>query len=223
MNRVAHADGGLTEEEAARRLLQDGANELPSSKQRTLLRLMAEVVTEPMFLLLVACGVIYLLLGDRGEALMLLGFVFVVMGITFSQQRRAENALAALRDLSSPTALVVRHGVARTIAAHALVRGDIVLISEGNRVPADMCLLDSSNLTMDESMLTGESATVAKFAGETGAPRLPSGADARSHVFSGTLVTQGNARGEVVATGVHSALGRIGASLATISTDPTPI
>ena len=121
-----------------------------------------------MFLLLVACGVIYLLLGDRGEALMLLGFVFVVMGITFSQQRRAENALAALRDLSSPTALVVRHGVVRTIAANALVCGDIVLISEGNRVPADMCLLESSNLTMDESMLTGESATVPKFVGEAG-------------------------------------------------------
>jgi Ca2+-transporting ATPase len=223
MNPAAPADSGLTEEQAARRLLQDGANELPSSKQRTLLRLLAEVVTEPMFLLLVACGVIYLLLGDRGEALMLLGFVFVVMGITFSQQRRAENALAALRDLSSPTALVVRHGVVRTVAAHALVRGDIVLISEGNRVPADMCLIESSNLTMDESMLTGEAATVPKFAGAAGLAPMPSAADARSHVFSGTLVTQGNARGQVVATGVHSALGRIGASLATISTDPTPI
>ncbi|MES2756252.1 MAG: cation-translocating P-type ATPase [Pseudomonadota bacterium] len=224
MTATAGVGAGLTEAQAAGRLLQDGANELPSSRQRTLLRLLAEVMTEPMFLLLVACGLIYLLLGDRGEALMLLGFVFVVMGITFFQQRRAENALAALRDLSSPTALVVRDGVARTIAANTLVCGDIVLISEGNRVPADLRLVESSNLTMDESMLTGESATVSKFVGEAGEePLPPPGTHSPSHVFSGTLVTQGNARGQVVATGARSALGRIGASLATISTDPTPI
>lgn len=224
MKVTASADGSLTEAEAARRLAQDGPNELPSSKQRTLLRLLVEVISEPMFLLLVACGVIYLLLGDRGEALMLLGFVFVVIGITFFQQRRAENALAALRDLSSPTALVVRDGVVRTISASALVCGDIVLISEGNRVPADMRLVESSNLMLDESMLTGESATVPKFVGEADELQLESpGTDSRYHVFSGTLVTQGNARGQVVATGVRSALGRIGASLAAISTDPTPI
>jgi len=224
MKASVSADGGLTEAEALSRLQQDGPNELPSSKQRTLLRLLVEVISEPMFLLLVACGVIYLLLGDRGEALMLLGFVFIVIGITFFQQRRAENALAALRDLSSPTALVVRDGVVRTISAGALVCGDIVLISEGNRVPADMRLVDSSNLTVDESMLTGESATIPKFVGAADEVQLESpGTESRSHVFSGTLVTQGTARGQVVATGVRSALGRIGASLAAISTDPTPI
>ena len=223
MTAAVAADGSLTEAQAARRMLQDGPNALALSQQRSLLRLFAEVVTEPMFLLLVACGMIYLLLGDRGEALMLLGFVFVVMGISFSQQRRAENALAALCDLSSPTALVVRDGVVRTIAASALVCGDVVLISEGSRVPADMFLLESSNLTMDESMLTGESATVAKFAGAgVGAADTP-GVDPASQVYSGTLVTQGNARGRVVATGPRSALGRIGASLAAIGTEPTPI
>jgi Ca2+-transporting ATPase len=224
MTATVAADNSLTDAEAARRLLQDGPNELAVSKQRTLLRLFVEVVTEPMFLLLVACGGIYLLLGDRAEALMLLGFVFVVIGITFLQQRRAENALAALRDLSSPTALVVRGGVIRTIAAGALVCGDVVLISEGNRVPADLRLVESSNLTMDESMLTGESATVPKFVNpaEAGIP-APPGTESASHVFAGTLVTQGNARGQVVATGSRSALGRIGASLATIGTEPTPI
>jgi Ca2+-transporting ATPase len=217
------ADGSLSEAEAARRLRQDGPNQITISKPRTALTLLAEVVTEPMFLLLVACGMIYLLLGDRGEALMLLGFVFVVIGITFSQQRRAENALAALRDLSSPTALVVRDGTLRTIAASALVCGDVVLVSEGNRIPADMALLESSNLTTDESMLTGESATVSKFASaDSGAASHPDAASA-SQVFSGTLVTQGNARGRVVATGARSALGRIGASLAAIETVPTPI
>jgi Ca2+-transporting ATPase len=135
MTAAQAADVSLSEAEAARRLRRDGPNELAGSKQRTLLRLVAQVVTERMFRLLVACGLIYLLLGNRGEALMLLGFVFVVMGITFSQQRRAENALAALRDLSSPTALVVRGGVVRTIAASALVCGDVVLISRAIGFP----------------------------------------------------------------------------------------
>jgi Ca2+-transporting ATPase len=224
MTTKADAGESLSEAQAAQRLLQDGANTLPASQRRTLLRLLAEVASEPMFLLLVACGVIYLLLGDRGEALMLLGFVSVVIGITFAQQRRAESALATLRELSAPSALVVRDGAPRTIAASELVRGDVVLISEGNRIAADMRLLESSNLTMDESMLTGESAAVPKFAADANEiPLAPSGTDSPSHVFAGTLVTQGNARGQVIATGERSALGRIGASLAGIDAEPTPI
>jgi Ca2+-transporting ATPase len=224
MTAKAGAGDGLTEEQAAQRLLQDGANALPAAQQRALLRLLADVAGEPMFLLLVACGAIYLLLGDRGEALMLLGFVSVVIGITFAQQRRAESALATLRDLSAPSALVVRDGALRTIAASTLVRGDVVLISEGNRIAADMRLLESSNLTMDESMLTGESAAVPKFAAEAREnPFELSGTDSPSHVFSGTLVTQGSARAQVTATGERSALGRIGASLAGVRTGPTPI
>src|SRR5665647_1049201 len=103
-------DGGLSEAEARQRLARDGPNELPTSRPRGVLRLLCDIVSEPMFLLLVACGAIYMVLGDRNEALMLLGFVFVVMGITFVQQRRAERSLEALRDLSSPRALVVRDG-----------------------------------------------------------------------------------------------------------------
>ncbi len=224
MTDAAAPDQGLTEAEADRRLRLDGANDVPASQQRSLRHLLIDVLTEPMFILLVACGAIYLLLGDRGEALMLLGFVFVVIGITFSQQRRAENALAALRDLSSPSAMVVREGRARRIASTALVYGDIVLISEGSRVPADLHLIASSNLMLDESMLTGESATVAKFAGASnGADATTAGLQAQSRVFAGTLVTQGTARGRVVATGARSALGRIGASLAGIRTELTPI
>lgn len=206
---------GLDDEEAARRLRQDGPNELPASKPRSLLRLLRDVVLEPMFLLLVACGGIYMLLGDRQEALMLLAFVFVVMGITFVQERRTERSLEALRDLSSPRALVVRGGQARRIPGRELVRGDTVLLAEGDRVPADIDLIESSNLMVDESMLTGESAPVAKHA----APD----ADAGRRVFSGTLVTQGTARGEVVATGEHSALGKIGKSLANLGGESTPI
>jgi len=208
-------DLGLDAEEAGRRLRQDGPNELPASAPRSVLRLLRDVVLEPMFLLLVACGVIYMALGDRQEALMLLAFVFVVMGITFVQERRTERSLDALRDLSSPRALVLRGGQARRIPGREVVRGDTVLLAEGDRVPADIVLRESSNLMVDESMLTGESAPVAKHA----AP----GDDAAASVFSGTLVTQGTARGEVVATGEHSALGKIGKSLATLGGERTPI
>ena len=101
---------GLALEDAARRLLDEGPNELPTSKRRGPFAIIASVVTEPMFLLLLACGALYLVLGDLGEAAMLLGFVFVIIGITFFQERKTERALDALRDLSSPRALVVRGG-----------------------------------------------------------------------------------------------------------------
>ncbi len=161
---------GLSDTEARSRLARDGANELPTSRPRSVLRLLREVVTEPMFLLLVACGAIYMLLGDRHEAFMLLGFVFVVMGISFVQQRRAERSLDALRDLSSPRALVVRDGQPKRIAGRELVLGDVVLLAEGDRVPADMRLVEASNLTIDESLLTGESAPVTKQASTDAAP-----------------------------------------------------
>jgi len=218
---------GLSEAEARQRLVRDGPNELPASRQRGVLRLIREVASEPMFLLLVACGAIYMLLGDRQEALMLLGFVFVVMGISFSQQRRSEKSLDALRDLSSPRALVEREGKALRIAARELVVGDTVLLAEGDRVPADVRLVQVSNLAVDESLLTGESAPVIK-ACVSGAPDLGQKEDASEGsqlalAFSGTLVTRGTARGHVVATGERSALGRIGKSLADIAVETTPI
>jgi len=215
---------GLSEVEARQRLAQDGPNELPVSRPRGVFRLLREIVSEPMFLLLVACGAIYMVLGDRQEALMLLCFVFVVMGISFVQQRRSERSLEALRDLSSPRALVVRDGEARRIAGREVVLGDIVLLAEGDRVPGDMRLVEASNLAVDESMLTGESAPVLKQAahGTDEAAVAPDDTDP-SKVYSGTLVTRGTARGCVEATGARSALGRIGASLAGIAVEITPI
>ncbi len=215
---------GLSETEARERLARDGPNELPVSRPRSVLRLLRDVVSEPMFLLLVACGAIYMALGDRREALMLLGFVAVVMAISFVQQRRAERSLEALRDLSSPRALVVRDGQARRVAGRELVCGDVVLLAEGDRVPGDLHLVESSNLAVDESLLTGESAPVIKQAapmtdGAAGAP----GDNNPARVFSGTLVTRGTARGCVMATGERSALGRIGKSLEGIGGEFTPI
>jgi Ca2+-transporting ATPase len=233
MNDVAQAPEapgsaqGLSAAEARQRLARDGANELPVSKPRSLFRLAREVASEPMFLLLVACGAIYLVLGDRQEALMLLGFVFVVMGISFVQQRRSERSLEALRDLSSPHALVLRDGSSVHIAARELVLGDLVLLAEGDRVPADMRLVEASNFAVDESLLTGESAPVVKEAADparsgAASPTVTEGTEP-SQAYSGTLVTRGTARGCVVATGERSALGRIGQSLAGIVVETTPI
>ena len=155
---------GLSEQEAAERLRREGYNELPSSKQRSIVAIALDVVREPMFLLLVACGTIYLILGDLREAIMLLGFVFVVVGITLYQERKTERALEALRDLSSPRALVIRDGSQKRIAGREVVRGDVIVLNEGDRVPADAVLLSCTNLSVDESLLTGESVSVRKTA-----------------------------------------------------------
>ena len=215
---------GLTADVARQRLEQDGPNELPASKPRSVVRVLIDVVSEPMFLLLVACGIIYMLLGDRHDAAMLLGFVFVVMGISFVQQQRTERSLDALRDLSSPRALVVRDGQLVRLAGRELVCGDVVVLAEGERVPADLELLAASNLMVDESLLTGESVPVDKLAvvdvASAGAAQ-PLGDPTK--VYSGTLVTQGTARGVVIATGPGSALGRIGQSLAALDSEATPV
>src|SRR5512146_3116693 len=153
---------GLTEQEALERLAQDGYNELPAAKKRTFFHILLEIIREPMFLMLIACGLLYLLLGDQEEALMLLGFVFVIIGITFYQEQKTERALEALRDLSSPRALVIRDGQQQRIAGREVVRDDIVLISEGDRIAADGVVLSTSHCAIDESLLTGESVAVSK-------------------------------------------------------------
>ncbi|HET9992567.1 MAG TPA: cation-transporting P-type ATPase, partial [Kofleriaceae bacterium] len=126
---------GLSSIVAEQRLAADGYNELPTSRPRRFLHIALDVLREPMFLLLVTCGAIYLLLGDRQEALILLGFVFVVTGITLYQEHKTERALEALRDLSSPRALVIRDGKRTRIAGRDVVRGDLIVLSEGDRVP----------------------------------------------------------------------------------------
>ncbi|MCX5999240.1 MAG: cation-transporting P-type ATPase, partial [Chloroflexi bacterium] len=125
---------GLSEQEAAERLRSEGYNEIPSAKKRSFLFIALSVLREPMLLLLIGGGTIYLVLGDIQEALMLLFFVFVIIGITLYQERKTERTLEALRDLSSPRAMVIRDGTARRIAGREVVCGDIMVLSEGDRV-----------------------------------------------------------------------------------------
>jgi len=183
---------GLSETAAAARLQRDGFNELPSAKPRSIIAIALEVVREPMFLLLIASGVIYLLLGDPAEAAALLAAVFLVIGITLYQEQKTERALEALRDLSSPRALVVRDGVTRRIAGRDVVQGDIVILREGDRVPADARIETCRNLFVDESLLTGESVAVRKMPAETDVAAGSPGGDDRPFAYSGTLVVRGD-------------------------------
>ncbi len=216
---------GLSEEQVGERLKTDGFNELPSSQKRGILKIIIEVFKEPMFILLVACGVVYLILGDVGEAMMLLLFVFVVMGITIYQEGKTEKAIQALRDLSSPRALVIRDGAQKRIAGREVVKGDIILLREGDRVPADAVLLWSLNLSADESLLTGESVPVRKIPADDIDPPQASrhrpGGDDLPFLYSGSLIIQGQAVAEVIETGTRTEIGKIGKVLHDIKEEPT--
>jgi Ca2+-transporting ATPase len=214
---------GLPEKEARQRLKEEGYNELPSSLRRSSLDIAAEVVREPMFLLLIAGGAIYLLIGDVQEAIMLIGFVFVVMGITLYQERKTERALEALRDLSSPRAVVVRDGKHKRIPGREVVRGDTIILAEGDRVPADSVLSSCINLSVDESLLTGESLPVRKSAceGKTDITLERPGGEDLPFVYSGTLVVQGFGIGLVRATASTTEIGKIGKALQTIESEET--
>ncbi|HVI96563.1 MAG TPA: cation-translocating P-type ATPase [Anaeromyxobacter sp.] len=213
---------GLSEVAAAARLRAEGPNELPRDRPPRLLATIAEVLREPMLLLLVAAGAIYLVLGDREEALLLLPAVLVIVGITIVQERRTARALASLRDLSSPRALVIREGERRRIPGREVVRGDILALAEGDRVPADGVLLDATNLEVDESLLTGESAPVSKCASPLRASARPGGDD-QPFIWAGTLVVRGHGVAEVCATGPRTEMGRLGASLASLEPGRTPL
>lgn len=217
---------GLTTTEAQRRLEISGPNELPSRGGRSLGRIVRETMREPMFLLLTGAAVLYLFLGDLGEGLFLLGGAAATIGLVIFQEARSERALAALRDLAQPHARALRDGVQRQIPARELVPGDILLIGEGERLPADGALVAGDVLSVDESALTGESAPVSKQPAVGGmlTPVEPGeGAASGSSLYSGTLVVGGQGVVQVCSTGAASALGRIGSSLAGIRQEPTPL
>ena len=217
------AVSGLSEAQAAERLKAEGPNEIPGARRHGALTIVLAVAAEPMFVLLVACGVIYLALGHLQDALMLLSFVVVVMGITAFQERKTERALEALRDMSSPRAMVIRDGGQRRIPGREVVRGDVVVLSEGDRVPADASLLWSTNLLVDESLLTGESVPVRKAVcaapPEGGRP----GGDDQPFVYSGTLVVGGQGVAEVLAIGARTELGKIGRAIQTLEPEKTAL
>ncbi len=208
---------GLTEREAAQRLARDGPNEIPSLGQRNNLKVALDILSEPMFALLMAASLIYVVLGDLTEAIALSLFATFSVSIALVQEIRSERVLAALRDLSSPRALVVRDGRRRRIPGREVVRDDVIVLAEGDRVPADAWIVSGHDLSVDESLLTGESAPVRKHP----APNEPiqllrPGGDDMPCAFSGTLIVRGHGKARVVATGAASEIGKIGGALGRI-------
>jgi P-type Ca2+ transporter type 2C len=212
---------GLSVADVAARIAEEGYNELPQSQKKSVFAILFEIVREPMFLLLIACGVLYLILGDFKEALMLLGFVFVIIGITLYQENKTERALDALRDLSSPRALVVRNGAHARIAGRDVVRDDIVLLAEGDRVPADAVVLHAVSLSADESLLTGESVPVMKSTWDGAASLGRPGGDGNPMVYSGTMIVRGQGIVRITSTGPRTEIGKIGKALQSLETEDT--
>ena len=220
---------GLNAAEAAQRLRADGPNALPGDQRRNLWSIARDTLAEPMFLLLLAAGVLYVILGDLQEGLILFGFVLLVLALTLYQEGKTEHALAALRDLTSPRALVLRGGQPVRIAGIDVVRGDLLVLAEGDRIAADAVLVSGTEVQVDESLLTGEPVPVDK-AVSTGPADVDAhpaaarpGGDGQSTLFSGTLLVRGHGLARVTATGSRSEIGRIGAALQTLDAEPSPL
>ncbi len=204
---------GLSSAEAAQRLKTEGLNQLPKPNKRNFVRILLDVLREPMFALLIGGGLIYWLLGDTTEALLLLIFASISVSITLIQESRSERVLESLRDLASPRALVIRDGERKHIAGTEVVRGDVIVVNEGDRVAADAILESAHDLLVDESLLTGESVAVAKLAGDSTAI-----AD-NNRIYAGTLVVRGTGIAQVSAIGLNTEMGHIGHALSSIDTE----
>ena len=214
---------GLSEKDVQKKLVIEGYNELPSKRKNGFIFLLLSVLKEPMLLLLIISGIIYLFLGSIEDALMLVSFIVVVVGITIYQERKTEKALEALKNLSSPRALVIREGKQVNIPGREVVVGDIIVLKEGNRVPADALVFSCANLLIDESLLTGESVPVRKT--EVSINKAPDsmrpGGDNIPFVYSGTVIIQGQGLAKVISAGANTEMGKIGKALKSIKDEPT--
>ena len=212
---------GLSVQEAAARLHRDGANALPAPPRSDIWNTATEVIREPMFAMLIVGAALYLALGETGDGILLLAAVVMVISLTLYHERRTDRALEALAELSAPRARVIRDGLEQKIPSREVVVGDLVIIAEGERVPADAILRRSGHLAVDESLLTGESLPVDKRPSLEVVRLAPSGTHEEHALYSGTLVTSGHGLCEVVRTGAHTELARIGRTLSGIDTGRT--
>lgn len=214
---------GLTDSQVKEKQAQNGYNELPATKSNGFFRLALGILKEPMFLLLVVCASLYMAVGDVQEGIMLLGFVLFIMGIEFYQERKTGKALEALREMSSPKARVIRNGVEVKIPCREVVEDDLVVLTEGERVPADAILLHSINVQADESMLTGESVPVRKIESDGTEKEVLPGGDDTPFVFSGSMIVQGNGVAKVLRIGSATEIGKIGKALSEVGEETTKL
>ena len=203
-------EAGLTSREARRRLAAAGSEVTGSNRRRSIIRILREVFSEPIFLLMLAAGGLYFVMGSAVDGAILMGFVLIIMVMTIVQERHTERVLELLRDLASPRATVVRDGLEQRIPNREVVRGDLMLLSEGDRIVADAVVIEAHEFATDESILTGESGWV---------PKLEAGL----LVLSGTMVVRGQARVRVTAAGRATRFGQIGQTLESIAPEPSPL
>ncbi|MEJ5990150.1 HAD-IC family P-type ATPase [Ramlibacter sp. PS3R-8] len=214
---------GLTTAEAQARLRRFGPNASADAEDHGIRRVLAGIAAEPMFLLLLAAAGVYLVIGNLGEGLLLACFAVLSVGLVLLQQYRGERALQALNALAVRHVRVLRDGGIHRVASVEVVPGDVMLLAEGERIAADAVLREANALQVDESLLTGESLPVRKRADTPAQPAPIPGGDDSPHVFAGTLVVGGHGVAEVTQTGGGTQMGRIGASLAGIDTQSTPL
>lgn len=226
-------DRGLSSQEAQRRLQQYGPNELRERPRPTIWHLLLEQFSSFVVLILIAAALLSFIIGVQEyrshgdttefvEALAIMAIVFLNAILGIIQERRAEAAFAALRQLAAPEARVLRDGHRVTIPARELVPGDLVILEAGNFVPADVRLVESVNLKIDESALTGESLPVDKDAETVLEDEVPIG-DRSNSAFMGTTVTYGRGMGLVVATGMHTQIGQIAEMIRSVEEEETPL
>jgi P-type Ca2+ transporter type 2C len=215
-------ESGLSDEEATRRLEVYGLNQLAERPPTTFWQMLLEQFKNFIVILLIVASVISAILGDYVEAAAILAIVILNATLGVVQDRRAEQALAALKKLSAPDANVIRSGSRKVVASTKVVPGDVVLLEAGNYVPADVRLLEAINLRVEEAALTGESVPVQKDATMRLQADIPIG-DRKNTAFMGTLINYGRGKGVVVSTGMHTQIGLIAEMLQSVEEEETPL
>jgi Ca2+-transporting ATPase len=212
----------LTGSEARKRLERYGPNELQETRRISPWQILLEQFKNVLIIILLIATVISFFLGHGLESVVIAVIVLFAVLLGFVQEYHAERAIEALRQMTAPTATVMRDGEEVRIPARELVPGDVILLSTGDRIPADARLIEAINLQVEESALTGESVPVEKHVHPLGYDNLPLG-DRRNMVYAGTSVTYGRGRALVVATGMHTEFGKIARMLQTVETVRTPL
>ncbi|MCS6962475.1 MAG: calcium-translocating P-type ATPase, SERCA-type [Thermoflexus sp.] len=213
---------GLHPTEAARRLREYGPNQLEAARRISPWSILLAQFKNVLVLILLVATVLSIFLGHGTEAIVILIIVGLAVSLGFIQEYRAERALEALRRMAAPMATVIRDGQEERIPAEQLVPGDIVVLHAGDRVPADLRLIEAINLQIDESVLTGESVPVEKQTEPIPNPQIPVG-DRKNMAYAGTIVTYGRGKGLVVATGMRTEFGAIARMLQSIEQEKTPL
>ncbi len=215
-------ENGLTSKEAGIRLAQYGQNQLAEAPRPGFLKTLWDQINSFVIWLLIVASLVSALLGDYIESAAILAIVVLNAVLGIIQERRAEDALAALKKLASPEAHLLRDGHRTSLPARDLVPGDIVFLEAGNYIPADIRLLEAVNLRIEEASLTGESLPVQKNAASILEKNIPLG-DRMNTAFMGTLVSYGRGRGVVTGTGMHTQLGLIAEMLSNVNVEETPL